>query len=207
MGPVPVTASMRRRLDPIDASDTIFTGPMSPRARTWVPPHSSVECGPASSTRTMSPYLSPKKAMAPSSHGLGLGGLVVADGVVGQDLVVGEVLDGADLLGGERVGRAEVEAQAVGVDQGALLLDGLAEHLAQRPVEDVGAGVVAADGVAPLDVDGGGGLLAGLDGAVGAAGPRGGAGRAGRRSCRAPRPTPVSVLMVPVSPTCPPDSA
>ena len=39
---------------------------MSPRARTWVPPHSSTERRPASSTRTMSPYLSPKKAMAPS---------------------------------------------------------------------------------------------------------------------------------------------
>ena len=67
IGPVPVTASMRRRLAPIDASDTIFTGPMSPSARTWVPPHSSIEWRPASSTRTMSPYLSPKNAMAPSA--------------------------------------------------------------------------------------------------------------------------------------------
>ena len=58
-------ASSRRRFEPIEPSETIFTGPMSPSARTWVPPHSSVECGPASSTRTMSPYLSPKKAMAP----------------------------------------------------------------------------------------------------------------------------------------------
>ena len=67
MGPVPVTASMRRRLAPIDASETILMGPMSPRARTWVPPHSSMEWRPASSTRTTSPYLSPKKAMAPRS--------------------------------------------------------------------------------------------------------------------------------------------
>ena len=57
---------MRRWFEPIELSLTILTGPMSPVARTWVPPHSSVECGPASSTRTMSPYLSPKKAMAPS---------------------------------------------------------------------------------------------------------------------------------------------
>ena len=35
-----------------------------------------------------------------------------------------------------------------------------AEHLAQRPVEDVGGGVVAADGVAPGAVDAGGGLVA-----------------------------------------------
>ena len=67
MGPMPVTASMRRRLEPIEPSEMIFSGPMSPRARTWVPPHSSMEWRPASSTRTMSPYLSPKKAMAPSS--------------------------------------------------------------------------------------------------------------------------------------------
>ena len=67
MGPKPVTASMRRMLEPIELSLTILTGPMSPRARTWVPPHSSVLCGPASSTRTISPYLSPKNAMAPSS--------------------------------------------------------------------------------------------------------------------------------------------
>ena len=38
---------------------------MSPSAFTWVPPHSSVEWRPASSTRTMSPYFSPKNAMAP----------------------------------------------------------------------------------------------------------------------------------------------
>jgi hypothetical protein len=49
---------------------------------------------------------------------------------------------------------AEVEAQAVGADQRAGLLDVLAEHLAQRMVQDVRAGVVAADGVATVGVDG-----------------------------------------------------
>src|SRR4029077_12135016 len=61
-----VTASMRRRFAPIEASVTILMGPMKPRAWTWVPPHSSRECSPASRTRTRSPYLSPKNAMAPS---------------------------------------------------------------------------------------------------------------------------------------------
>ena len=87
IGPVPVTASMRRRFEPIDPSDTIFIGPMSPVRRTWVPPHSSVEWGPASSTRTMSPYFSPKNAMAPRLGRLGLGGLEVADRVVGEHVV------------------------------------------------------------------------------------------------------------------------
>ena len=67
MGPVPVMASSRRRFEPIEVSEMTFTGPMSPVAFTWVPPHSSVEWGPASRTRTISPYFSPKKAMAPSS--------------------------------------------------------------------------------------------------------------------------------------------
>ena len=62
---MPVTASMRRRLEPIEPSLTILMVPMSPSARTCVPPHSSRLLRPASSTRTMSPYLSPKKAMAP----------------------------------------------------------------------------------------------------------------------------------------------
>jgi hypothetical protein len=65
MAASPVTASRRRMLEPIDPSVTIFRRPMSPRAETWVPPQSSIEFGPARSTRTVSPYLSPKKAMAP----------------------------------------------------------------------------------------------------------------------------------------------
>ena len=54
-------------LDPIDPSEMIFSGPMSPSARTCVPPQSSMELEPASRTRTTSPYLSPKKEIAPSA--------------------------------------------------------------------------------------------------------------------------------------------
>ena len=63
--PSPVSASMRRRLAPIDPSDTTVIGPIIPSAPTWVPPQSSTDRPPASTTRTTSPYLSPKKAMAP----------------------------------------------------------------------------------------------------------------------------------------------
>ena len=59
-----MTASMRRRFEPIEPSLTILIGPMNPSAYTCVPPHSSVD-GPASSTRTISPYFSPKNAIAP----------------------------------------------------------------------------------------------------------------------------------------------
>ena len=67
MGSRPAMASRRRMFEPIDVSDTILSGPMSPSPRcTWVPPQNSIEFGPACSTRTVSPYLSPKNAMAPS---------------------------------------------------------------------------------------------------------------------------------------------
>ena len=139
--------------------------PMSPAACTWVPPQSSMEL-PTSSTRTTSPYLSPKKAMAPSAVGFVLGGLERAGRRVGQRLGVGDLLDPADLVGGDGRVVREVEAQAIGADQRAGLLDVLAEHLAQRVVEDVRAGVVAADGDAALDVDGRRGRGAGHDAAA-----------------------------------------
>ena len=68
--------------------------------------------------------------------------------------MVREVLDLRDLLRSDRRVVAEVEAQAVGRDERTRLLHVLAEHLAQRPVQQVRAGVVPADRVAPLDVDG-----------------------------------------------------
>ena len=58
---------------------------------------------------------------------------------------------------------AEVEAQPVGRDERARLLHVRAEHLAQRPVQQVRAGVVPTDRVAPLDVDGRDRVLAWLD--------------------------------------------
>src|SRR3546814_8166297 len=81
--------------------------------------------------------------------------------------LVGEVFDLVDLIRRERVGRPEVEAQAIRVDERALLLNGLAEHLAEGPVEDVRAGVVASDGAESSNVDRGHCLLPGIDLAVG----------------------------------------
>ena len=62
---MPVTANSRRVFEPMDDSEVMVMGPIIPRAPTWVPPHSSMEWGPARTTRTRSPYLSPKKARAP----------------------------------------------------------------------------------------------------------------------------------------------
>ena len=47
----------------------------------------------------------------------------------------------------------EVEAQAIGRDERAGLLDVRPEHLPQRRVQQVGGRVVAADRVAARDVD------------------------------------------------------
>ncbi|OPZ59194.1 MAG: hypothetical protein BWY87_01127 [Deltaproteobacteria bacterium ADurb.Bin510] len=62
---MPATAS--RRLTPAETelSLMILTRPISPVAAQWVPPQSSTETPPIETTRTVSPYFSPKSAMAP----------------------------------------------------------------------------------------------------------------------------------------------
>ena len=125
---------------------------MSPVALTCVPPHSSID-GPASSTRTMSPYLSPKKAIAPIASASVLVVSNARAAFVAQRLGVDQPLDLGDLLVGDRLVVREVEPQPVGPDVRAGLLDVIAEHAAQRPVQQVRAGVVATDRLATLDVD------------------------------------------------------
>ena len=49
------------------------------------------------------------------------------------------------IVAGERLRIAEVEAQPVGGDQRALLFDMIAEHVAQRRVQQVGGGVIQGD--------------------------------------------------------------
>ena len=71
-------------------------------------------------------------------------------GLVAQYLCVDEVLHAPDLLIGHRPEMAEVEPQPVGSHQRALLAHVVAEHLAQRPVQQMGPGVVAPYGVAAL---------------------------------------------------------
>ena len=64
----PTRASTRRFEAPTEASPTRLINPTSALADTWVPPQSSRDQGPPMSTmRTVSPYFSPKSAIAPSS--------------------------------------------------------------------------------------------------------------------------------------------
>jgi len=57
---------MRRTPEAMPPSEVILKNPMSPDRQTWVPPQSSVDCGCTLTTRTRSPYFSPKSATAPA---------------------------------------------------------------------------------------------------------------------------------------------
>src|SRR5437870_5178805 len=64
---------MRRAPEPTELSETITIGPISAVHRTWVPPQSSVEKPGISTTRTSSPYFSPKSIIAPSFRASSIG--------------------------------------------------------------------------------------------------------------------------------------
>ena len=65
-----------------------------------------------------------------------------------------------ELIGRDGLVMAEVEAQALGRDERPGLLHVRTEHLAQRPVQHVGRGVIAPDTVAAHTVDRGGDRVA-----------------------------------------------
>ena len=162
----PVTASIRRVFEAMERSETIRSGPIIPRAETCVPPQSSTEACPASTTRTTSPYFSPKNAIAPalsaSSRELTLG-LAPARRSAPRRSTRSSTrpISSSD----QRAEVAEVETQPVRRHERPLLADVVAEHLAEGPVEDVGAGVVSPDGVPALASIAATRLLADLDSA------------------------------------------
>ena len=84
----------------------------------------------------------------------------------GHDFLVGDTLDLGKLGGAHSLEVREVEAQARRLHERAGLVDMGAEHLAQGGVQDVRGGVVAGDAGAGHRVDGGGALVAGIDGAA-----------------------------------------
>ena len=72
----------------------------------------------------------------------GLGGV---DRLVAEHVARSRSRIARELLVGDAARWLEVEAQAVGRDEGALLVDVVAQHVAQRRVQQVGGGVVASD--------------------------------------------------------------
>ena len=80
---------------------------------------------------------------------------VFLEGDILANLLVHKVFHLAQLLGCHLLEVREVEAQTVGRDQRAALLDVGAQHLAQGSIQQVGAGVVRLNGAALVDVDAG----------------------------------------------------
>ena len=111
-------ASMRRTPEETDSSPVSLSRPISPVAAVCVPPQSSVEKPSESfTTRTLSPYFSPKSAMAWYSFtatSMGTSSSVSTRGV-GQHFAVDDVLDLFELFVGHLREVGEVEAQAVGM--------------------------------------------------------------------------------------------
>ena len=104
-------------------------------------------------TRTSSPYFSPKSARAPDSIASSTAMSLVTTGSFWSStrLAISSTLARLRILDG--LGMAEVEAQAIGRHERALLGHVIAEHLAQRLVQQMGCRVVGAHGRAALVID------------------------------------------------------
>ena len=133
---------------------------MSPVRRTWVPPQSSTDQpmvlpvpSPMATTRTSSPYFSPNSARAPEPRRVVERHQPRGHRRVLQHVIVGHILDALELFGGHRLRMREIEAQPVRRDQRALLRDVVAEHLAQRLVQQMRGRMVAPDRAAAGMID------------------------------------------------------
>ena len=92
--------------------------------------------------------------LAEQRAGAGVAGIVDrhqprGDLVILQHHVVGDILDAAQFLRRDRLRMHEVEAQPIRRHQRAALRDVVAEHLAQRLVQQMRRGMVGADRAAP----------------------------------------------------------
>ena len=125
--------------------------PMSPVRRTWVPPQSSTDqpsvlpapLAHRDDAHLVAVFLAEQRAGARGARVVDAPSAAWSTGEFCSTIVVGDVLDLLELLGGHRLGMREVEAQPVGRDQRALLRDVVAEHLAQRLVQQMRRRMVA----------------------------------------------------------------
>ena len=137
-----MTASIRRAPLPTELSERIANAPISAVERTWVPPQSSVEYSGIETTRTTSPYFSPKSIIAPSFRASSIGVSKMCTGELRKICSFTRCSTSARSSALERRRMREVEAQLVGTNGRAGLLHVVAEHVAQRLVEQVRRGVV-----------------------------------------------------------------
>ena len=116
-----VTASIRRMPWEELVSRVTTNGPISAVERTCVPPHSSRLTVGISTTRTCSPYFSPKSIIAPSSRAWPGEVTKTCRGWFSRSVLVHDPLHLGQLVGRERGRVAEVEPQLVGADVRARL--------------------------------------------------------------------------------------
>ena len=144
---------MRRTPAATPLSRSMVNKPMSPVARQWVPPHSSrLKLG-MDTTRTVSPYFSPNNAIAPAAIASLVGLTSVITSVLRRTSSLTSRSIASSSLGGDSRRVDEVESQPIGRDERAGLLHVRPEHLAQRGVQQVRGGVIAADRIAARGVD------------------------------------------------------
>ena len=129
-------------------------------AATCVPPHSSTDQpsvlpppSPMATTRTSSPYFSPNSARAPEAIASSRLISRVVTGAFCSTMSLAMSSTRSISVGAHRLRMREIEAQPVGRDQRALLRDVIAEHLAQRLVQQMRRRMVCADRAAPRVID------------------------------------------------------
>ena len=133
----------------------MLTRPMSPVRATWVPPQSSTEKGrpalsppgtlPIDTTRTSSPYFSPNKARAPESIASSTSIRRVTTGSFCKRTRLAMSSTSASSLSLIGFGWAKSKRSRSAGDERPLLGDMVAEHLAQRLVQQMGGGMIGAD--------------------------------------------------------------
>ena len=138
----------RRLADEVDHADLGTRAPRGcpRRARATT----GRRCRPRARRRRTSRRRAPSRPSAFASSS----GIIARDDLeVVADRVVGDLLDLAAGLGRERLAPAEVEAQVAGLVERAGLVRARAEHLAQRRVHEVRAGVRLRRAAAVVVVD------------------------------------------------------
>ena len=152
----PVVASIRRTPAATPLSEAIANSPMSPVARTWVPPHSSVLKPGTDTTRTLSPYFSPKSAMAPAAIASSVAFTSVVTVVFFRirALTIASISSHCSRVTALKCTKSNRSRSGATRDPACLTC--AAQHLAQRGVEQVGRGVIAPGRVPRLAADLGG---------------------------------------------------
>ncbi len=150
---MPVRAVIRRVPAETDSSPITLNRPTCPTLSRCVPPQSSREKSPIETTRTISGYFSPKRAIAPSDFASAIGIVVQETGSPFRTRWLTVCSIGLEPVAADGLGVGEVEPEPVGLDLAAGLLGVLAQMDMKGVVQDVRRRVRPADRLATLGVD------------------------------------------------------